>query len=87
MRLTNRQWYATYLVAAFVGIVIGMALPNAVAASSQRGHIWITRIYSVEQQHIVLIAVTMLIALATFALKKKPIGPAGWPVYFGIVVV
>lgn len=84
MELTKRQWYATYLVAAFFGIVMGSTLLAPKLASAAGKHVWITQIYLFEEKYIVLIAAVVLIALTVFAIKKKFVGPSGWPLYFGI---
>ena len=80
MKLTKRQWYATYLLAAFLGGVLGMSLvPPAVTGKG-----WVVRFYLFQVQHAVLLSILVLIALSAYAFKKRTIGPTGWPLYFGI---
>jgi len=80
MKLSKRHWYATYLLATFLGSVVGMTVvPPAVAGNS-----WVDRYYAFQVQHVVLLSIVVLVALLAYAFKKRPIGPSGWPLCFGI---
>jgi hypothetical protein len=84
MKLTKRQWYATYLIAAFFGTVLGMTLPRPLGIPNTGRQGWVVRIYAFEEQHIVVLAVLTLIALSIFAFKERPIGPKGWVLSFAV---